>query len=233
MENTDKSPNTDKSLLRTNETGNPDNSSIIQCLLDLEKAMAVSDNPDAPDILKAVKTIKDNLSESDILHSDKIFNAHRYGDRKLVFSKLSRFRENQIITSLSSGALKILVYGIQIMSEDNCFLVRQAAMIKTLGMSRQTLANSLKELTDKGCMVKICMLKRRNPSGTVYMIRSDIAKIGSNANEPFFKKMTSLEQSAEYNGSKNCRYDVIHSTVLYNGRTISFNYDDIIISEKN
>lgn len=215
-----------------NGTGNPDNSSVIQCLLDLEKAMAVSDNPNASDVLKAVKTIKDKLSEDDIVHTDGIFNAHRYGDKNLVFTKLSRFRENQTVAGLSSAACKILLYAVQIMSEDNCFLARQNNMVKVLGMANKTVIKALKELTDMGCIIKVCTLKQKKPSGTVYMVRSDIARIGNKSNEYFVKQMTSRLQYNEYESLKKPCYNVIHASVRLEDRTISFNYDDIV-SEKH
>lgn len=212
---------------------NPSNSSILQCLLDLEKVIKSSDDTNAPNALMHITALKKELTYTDIQKADEIFNMHKYGDKHLVFSKITRFRENQILTSLSAHACKILMYGIQIMSEDNCFLLNQKTLCKTLHMSKQTITTAVRELIDYNCITKIATLKRKEPSGTIFMIRSDLAKIGTTTNSYFFtKEMTSEMRYDTYENLKACDYDVISGKIPFGNGTITFNYDDIIVHEK-
>lgn len=210
---------------------NPNNSSVIQCLLDIEKAAKTSDNSSAPYIQKAAMDLRKMLTKDIIAESDKIYNAHRHNSSKITFAKMANFKTNQAISRLSDRACKILMYGIQIMSRDNCFLIYQDNLTKTLNMSIKTVNRGIKELVENGCMTKICTLQRKKPSGTVYMINPEIASIGSHNNIDFYEKMTPDEQLDNFDVTSYCAYDVIHATIPLANRTISFNYENIVTDE--
>ena len=210
---------------------NPDNSSVLQCLLDIEKAAKISNAPNSPDVLKALADLRKALTKDIIAKADGTYEAHRYKNASITFAKIANFKENQAISRLSDRAWKILTYGIQLMSQDNCFLLNQDNLTKILNMSIHPINSGIKELVEKGCMTKICTLKQRKPSGTVYMINPAIASVGNHDSTSFYEKMTPDVQLDNFGVISFCTYDVIHATVPLENRTISFNYEDIVTDE--
>lgn len=210
---------------------NPNNSSVIQCLLDIERVAKLSDDDSAPYIQKAVGNLRKMLTNNIITQADKLYDAHRHNNASITFAKIANFKTNQAISRLSDSTWKILTYGIQLMSQDNCFLVNQDNLTKRLNMSKTTVNNGIRELVEKGFMTKICTLKQQKPSGTVYMIHPEMASVGSHDSTSFYEKMTPDEQLDNFEVTRHCTYDVIHATVPIASRTISFNYEDIVTDE--
>ena len=210
---------------------NPDNSSVLQCLLDIEKVAKISDSPNAPDVLKALAELRKALTKDIIAKADETYEAHRYNNAKITFAKTANFKENQAETKLSANACKILLHGIQLMSQDNCFLINQENLTKILNMAKKTVNDGIRELVEKGCMTKICTLKQQKPSGTVYMINPEIASVGNHDSTGFYERMTPDQQLDTFEDISFCKYGVIRSTVQLDNRTISFNHEDIVTDE--
>lgn len=195
---------------------NPRNSTIIQVLLDLEKALKCSQTANASDMLQHVTALK-KLSSIDIKSTDAIFDTHKYPSQSITFVKCTRFTDNQILTLLSANACKLLLFAIQIMSHDNCVLLNQTTLSTVLNMSKPTINKAVDELIDANCIKKIISLKRKNPSGTVYVVNSDIAQIGTRDNNDIFGDSDDTNH-----------YDVVSTKIQLNGKYITFTHPETL-----
>ena len=102
-----------------------ENSSLKQILIDLEKVL-LAEKTDVTSILKALNDFKKalNLKPKIITKTDIIFNQHRYNDKKMHFTKLQNYKNLQIIADLSGNAVKVLIYMIQVMGQENKISVK-------------------------------------------------------------------------------------------------------------
>lgn len=182
---------------RTNQ--NEQNSSIKQALLDLEKVSAVSPDAEATKVLKAVKTLLRAIDKQPKLlrEADKIFNQHRYNDKKVHFTKMQNFKKNQIIFSLTDRECKILLYMLGFMSQQNMVAIKQAELAKELRTAKRDINVSLKELEKKGCITKV-FTDKKSGVGTIYMVNPEIASVGKHDNHGLFQKITPPEQLNEF-----------------------------------
>lgn len=176
-----------------NNSKNELNSSIKQALLDLEKVATVDANPEATKVLKAVKTLLKLLDRygSVINEADKIFNQHRYNDKKLHFAKVKNYKKQQIIFNLTARESQILFYMITFMSQANSIMIRQTELARDLKSSKRDIVTALKGLEEKCCIVKV---KQEKNMGTIYMVNPDIATVGKHECYSTYQEITSDEQ---------------------------------------
>ena len=208
---------------------NPNNSTIIQILLDAEK-IAMSPDCNDPEFLGIVRNLKDHLTPVLIKEIDAMYARHRYGEGKLYFNK---FFKCDIWENLSESAVKVLLRISRKVSEDGCYLLNQDMIRKVMHMNKHTLIKALNELQEYGCITKLCTLKNRNadkPSGTVYMVNSNIVASGTKKSNALFESLADEEAIENFENNKDSDFDIAHGRIQLDflKRTVVYNYEVVI-----
>lgn len=213
-------------------SNNEHNSSVLQALLDLQKILSVSDDTDSTKILKhvnlAIKYLK--AKQKFLTEADKIFNQHRYNDKKVHFTKMQNFKKCQIVVNLTDRESKVLLYMLGIMSQQNMVAIKQDELTTVLKSAKSSINGALKGLEKKGVITKIFTDKKRG-IGTVYMINPYVGSVGKHENENYrlFEKVTPYRQFNEFLDKTNhCIYSVTHSEtdlILSDNSTITVRYN--------
>jgi len=148
---------------------NPENSSIIQSLLDIKASGASAHLVD--ELLEILRTNKKILGDA-----DELFRSHQYPSRALDWCKV----QNNVEFSrfLSPKATAVLTAMYQNMWHGNLIQLSHRDIIRIAKIgSLSSVKVALDELTDNGCIaIKIPGTTRRP---TVYMVNPLIATIGS------------------------------------------------------
>lgn len=211
-------------------SNNEHNSSVLQALLDLEKVLTVSPDAEATKVLKPLKTVIKHLQTKQkfLTEADKIFNQHRYNDKKVHFTKMQNFKKCQVVVNLTERECKVLLYMIGVMSQQNMVGVKQTELVKELKSGKREIINALKGLEKKGVITKVFTDKKRG-IGTVYMVNPEVASVGKQENHGLFQKVTPSEQLNEFlTKTNNCTYGVTHSEtdlVLSDNTPITVRYN--------
>lgn len=180
-----------------NNKENPENSSVIQVLLDIRDAGAYP----ALDINHIIRSLR--ADQDAFKQADKLFRSHLYPDHKLTFCKLEC--EVEIARFLSTNALAILTAMCQNMRHTNLIQLKHRDILTITSIkSLRSVGPALKELADCGCIAtKIQGTTRR---ATVYMVNPLVATVGSPA--PYL-----VEQFWKLTGTEYIDKKVVFSTV--------------------
>lgn len=211
-------------------SNNEHNSSVLQALLDLQKVLSVSADTDSTKILKHVNLAIKYLQAKQkfLTEADKIFNQHRYNDKKIHFTKMQNFKKCQIVVNLTDRESKVLLYMLGIMSQQNMVAVKQDELTTILKSAKSSINGALKGLEKKGVITKIFTDKKRG-IGTVYMINPYVGSVGKHENYRLFEKVTPSKQFNEFLFKTNkCTYGVTHSEtdlVLSDNTPITVRYN--------
>lgn len=183
-----------------NTKENPENSSVIQALLDIRDSGAYP----ALDINHIISSLR--ADQDAFKQAEKLFHSHLYPDHKLTFCKLEC--EVEVARFLSTNALVILIAMCQNMRHKNLIQLRHRDILTITSIkSLRSVGPALKELSDCGCIAtKIQGTTRR---ATVYMVNPLIATVGSPA--PYLVKQFWKLTGTKYI-DKTVKYSIIHRT---------------------
>lgn len=198
-------------------------SSTLQALLDIEKSIILANDNNLNNLLMNVVSARKEYEKNRKLmkSADDIFDSHRYPDKSVTFCKLANFNKNQIILNLSDGACKLLMFFIQVMSNDNCLEVNQSGLSNLFHITRKTLSKLIKELEEAGCISKI--VNRSKLRGNIYIINSEISRVGNNRKaDMLYNKITSQDDLDCFSDLSKPNYEVIKSKIQLD--------DDVIIT---
>lgn len=187
---------------------NPNNSSIIQILLDLH---AISSQSNDIEILELCAKLKTKLDDRYLLQKqvDEKFNGRKYNEKNITFSKLENFKNLKIINNLSANAMKILFLIIQVVSQDNLIEIRIATFSDVLNMSKPTIKKCLLELEESGVVSKI--QNRNKTQGTIYMLNPKIAFSGKKKHSKIFKEITHQSSLSKFEKLNKNNYNIVSS----------------------
>lgn len=190
---------------------NPNNSSIVQILLDL---YSISNKNNDLETLGLCDKLLSKLKHDSSLQKqvDDKFNSHKYNDRNMTFSKLENFRNLKIINNLSPNATKILFLIIQTVSQDNLIEIRLSSFMDVLSMSKPTLIKGLTELSDTGAISKI--QNKSKIQGSIYMLNPKIASAGKQAHKGFYRQNTPVSSIKSFEELNKNNYQIISSKGL-------------------
>ncbi len=213
------------------EKQNPNNSSIFQGLLDLEKVLKSSSSPDSSDALQALNTLKKKVSKNDLKQADEIFQNRNYSSDSIDFVKF--WNESDIWEHLSNSASRILLRMARKARLSGVYIVNQVRLSEILHMKRNTVSKAVQELEDMGCITKMCTLKSRGngPSGTAYMIYGEIASSGKFKNSSLYEQIVSEDTLDVFESNNMSIYETIVVKLDYNGHILNCVYEDIIEDE--
>ncbi len=192
---------------------NEHNSSLIQILLDLANISSINeqDNNIHKQTLELLDSLKQNYTITK--KTDDIFNSHQYNDKKIHFAKLENFNRLQILDELTAPAIKILMFIIQVSSQDNLISLKINDITKILNISKPTIIKAIQELIDNGC---ISIFKNRTKEyGTIYMLNPEIATTGKRTHKGLFKKITLQTHLDNFEDLNECIYNVITSKTIF------------------
>lgn len=149
---------------------NPENSSIIQALLDISKAGAYPAN----EINAMICLLR--ADSSSLQEAEKLFHSHLYPDHKITFCKLEC--EVEFARFLSANAIAVLTAMCQNMRHSNLIQLNRKDIVKISALkSEKPVTPAMQELLNSGCIaIKIPGTTRRGP---VYMVNPGIATVGT------------------------------------------------------
>ncbi len=213
---------------------NKNNSSLKQMLLDLEKVLVSDKSKNSIEILKELKTLTKLLEQNEtyISKTDKIFNSHRYNDRNIHFTKFKNYKRLQIIKKLSNSTVKVLMYMIQVMSQENLVGIKVKETNKELNMSLNTFRKSIDELETNGC-ITLLFTGKKDGIGSIYMLNPEIANNSKYDLSEDFKKITSEQQQMNFRLLNDCYSNVITSKTMLNNEIICYNSTELQQTNNN
>lgn len=213
------------------EKQNPNNSSILQALLDLEKVLKSSSSPNSPVALQALNDLKKNVNKNDLKQADEIFVGRNYPSDSIDFVKF--WNESDIWEHLSNAASRILLRMARKARLSGVYIVNQTLLCQILHMNRGTVSKAVQELEDMGCITKICTLKSRGngPSGTAYMIYGEIASSGKFKNSHLYEQIVSEDTLDVFESNNMSIYETIVVKLDYDGHILNCVYEDIVEDE--
>ena len=211
---------------------NPDNSSIMQVLLDIKAAGGPSRLVD--EIIDIITVIPDTNKPSILQEAEEIYYRHQYPQRAIKFTKLSIRIE--FARFLSHNALTILTAMYQNMWHRNMIQLTQRDIIKITSItSSRPIKDALKELIDKGCIAVVVKGTTRQPA--IYMVNPEIATVGrdeSNLRYTFwgytgtdytdFKHPKYSDPHKEWKRlTANRTYSISNASMVTDEKTITYN----------
>lgn len=147
---------------------NPDNSSIMQALLDIKAAGGSFTTIN--DLLMFLENDPNLLKEAELR-----FHRHQYPQRSITFTKVSN--KVEFSRFLSYNALTILTALYQNMWHGNMIQIRRKDIVKITSISSfRPIKDAFEELINKGCIAVAVPGTTRRP--TVYMVNPEIATVG-------------------------------------------------------
>lgn len=181
---------------------NPNNSSLTQMLLDLQ-TVACLENEHGISALcsKLLEELKNKNSLQKKV--DDKFNAHKYNQKNITYSKLENFKNLKFVNNLSSNSVKLLFLIIQTASQDNLIEIRVSVLMEVLKLSKPTVIKCLSELVDVGAIS--VMRKKNKLQGTIYMLNPKIASVGKHTHSKIYK--TIAQESSMSTFEKLNSYD--------------------------
>lgn len=187
---------------------NPNNSSLVQILLDLHSVTSLNNDIETLELCEKLLAKLDNrFSLQDQV--DQKFNAHKYNDQKLKYSKLENFKSLKFINNLSANSVKILFLIIQTVSQDNLIEIKIDTFMDVLKMSKPTVTKCLSELVESGSVSKI--ENRNKAHGTIYMLNPKIASVGKHTHNKIYEKVAQESALAKFEELNNNHYSITHS----------------------
>lgn len=157
---------------------NPENSSVIQALLDIKAAGG--DIPMADTLIELLRKNDGALLDK----AEEIFNEHQYPQHVLKFCKLTK--EIEFARFLSPKALSLLTAMCQNMWHGNLIQLTQRDILTITSISSlSSVKPALKELLDCGCIAVALEGTTRRP--VVYMVNPCICTVGKDI--PFLKEI--------------------------------------------
>lgn len=187
---------------------NPNNSSVIQMLLDLHSvAIQNSDNETLDLCQKLLSRLENRFSIQEQV--DNKFKSHYYNEKKITFSKLENFKNLKFINNLSANSVKILFLIIQTVSQDNLIEIKISTFMEVLKMSKPTVTKCLSELVESGAIAK--MQNRNKTLGTIYMLNPKIASAGKHKHSKIFKKKAKESALAAFERLNKSNYSITSS----------------------
>lgn len=148
---------------------NPENSSVLQALLDIQAAGG--NVPMVDSLIALLRKDGGALLET----AEEIFNEHQYPQHVLTFCKLTK--EYEFARFLSPKALSLLTAMCQNMWHGNLIQLSQRDVLKITSISSLTSVKpALKELTDCGCIA--VAIKGNTRKATTYMVNPCISTLG-------------------------------------------------------
>lgn len=207
---------------------NPNNSSIVQILLDAENIVIQENNPALQGLLADITKLRTTFEQYNSLTSkvDNMFDIHKYPDKSLTFVKLQNFKSNQVIKNLSSNAVKLLFFMIQVMSNSNVIEIKQDVVKQIINLSKPTIVKCLEELELAGCITRV---KNRSKShGSIYVVNPEIARIGNQKTvDADYKKITSQTELDCFADISKPICKVVKSVVTDDDEHLIYNSIDI------
>ena len=163
---------------------NPNNSAVVQMLLDMEKESNVM----PPETAQALKQLTIYVQSRPAIAKkvDARFDAHRYPDKTISWNKASTFDKTAKIYKMSSDAITLLDFLRSLdITPGNLIAIKRDDIMRTLEFSKHRYLNAMRELKDNDC-IRVAV-KQKAQAPPVYMINPEIVVFG-NANLTVLRK---------------------------------------------
>lgn len=161
---------------------NPENSSTLQALLDLQTAGFEVDG-----LIEAVK--KDKKART---KADELFDSHRYPDTALVYTKTSNFNECRARYGLKPKSVAVLDLLVNTANQSGLVSIPQEFICEILKADKRTVGSGIKELVENGF---ICVYRKSiQHQSPIYMINPMVSKTGKPATSLDMKRFLELVQ---------------------------------------
>lgn len=161
---------------RHTNPNNPNNSTLIQGLLELIKQDSIDDNIRRQ--IKDLKAVLDNMPDA-VQSADKIVANNQYADDKLKFYKCAKYDNTaglyQMITGDQYYLLSVMA---SVMSQHNLVKLSVDDMIIMTGMSKSTIQRHIKQLIKHGFLAIHTPAQPKRGIPRIYMINPLIYDCG-------------------------------------------------------
>lgn len=145
---------------------NPNNSSVIQLLIDLEKF-----GFDTASLKHQIEKDPHRLREV-----EDYFESHMYPDKALTWTRLTRYESFRALLELSDAALRLSILMIQIAAQSGLVSLSTRAISTQLHMSNRDVQKAISELISHAIIAIVRPAQGRKAA--VWMINPDLATCG-------------------------------------------------------
>src|SRR5699024_6527968 len=166
-----------------NRQGNPTNSPVIQAIIDaIDVARDVHDNDAATKLQAALSALQRNKRLTH--NADAKYNAHRYPDKSITYTKVATYDQCPARFNLSRDAQSLLSWMGSVVSQDGLVCVPQSYMASILRISnRQQLRRAINELIQDQYIVIYDQPTKGTHQATTYMMDHRIIRSGKDPND--------------------------------------------------
>lgn len=150
-------------------------SSTKQALIDLHAKAVEHGNAK---LAQEIKSLITSISTSIYTDADNKFNTHNYPDRRISWSRKSKYIECPALYELSDTAFKLFMFLVDVAGKDNAVRFVRQDIIKVFGWSEATVKRTVRELKESGFIVEKISASGRQ--GAIYLLNPRVAYTGTN-----------------------------------------------------